>query len=577
MNDKPHWWQRVKNRIKNRREEKRLPKRYRKLQRNIIILMLVVTIIPLTLMAVLNAMQYQKNITTERIDPMRSIANKATHSFELFLEERLSAIKFIASSHSFQSLSDQKNLHRIYRILREKYGGYVDLGLINAEGKQVSYAGPYDLLNKDYSNQDWFKEVQVKGIFVSDVFMGYREFPHIALAVQHMTDSGDTWILRATMDTQKFANLINAMSMSPVSDAFLINNKDTLQTDSRFYGEVLNPLPIEIPNRDPGTHIMKDTDPLGRKIFVIYSTLIKHDLTLVMAIPRSFILKTWHTLMREMSYMLIASILLIVFATFSSTHRLVTRIREADEKREAAFRELEYNQKLSSIGRLAAGVAHEINNPLSIINEKAGLLKDLVENDMHHDKDKLMRQVNPILHSISRSRSITHRLLGFARRIEIQYEKLDLNEVLLETMGFLEKEAHHRDITVEQNLAEDLPRISSDRGQLQQVLLNIITNAFAAVSDGGKVSLTTWEADGEQVGIAISDNGHGMSQETLRQIFEPFFTTKKTYGTGLGLSITYGIVKKLGGDIKVNSTVGVGSTFTVFLPKKAPGGQNEQY
>lgn len=577
MNENLRWWQRFKNRVKNRREEKRLPKRYRKLQRNIIILMLLVTLIPLTLMAVLNAMQYQQNITTERIDPMRSIASKATHSFELFLEERLSAIKFIASSHSFQNLSDPKQLHRIYRILREKYGGYVDLGLINSEGKQVSYAGPYDLLNKDYSNQDWFKEVQVKGIFVSDVFMGYREFPHIALAVQHMTDNGETWILRATMDTQKFANLINAMSMSAVSDAFLINNKGILQTDSRFYGKVLSPFPLEIPEREPGIHIMEETDPRGREIFVLYSPLIKHDLTFVMVIPRSFVLKTWHTLMREMSYMLIVSILLIVFVTFGATHRLVKRIREADEKREAAFRELEYNQKLSSIGRLAAGVAHEINNPLSIINEKAGLLKDLVENDMHHDKDKVMRQVTPILESISRSRSITHRLLGFARRIEVQYEKLNINEVLLETTGFLEKEAHHRDITVEQNLAEDLPKISSDRGQLQQVLLNIITNAFAAVSDGGEVSLATWEADAEHVAVAIADNGHGMTQDTLRQIFEPFFTTKKNYGTGLGLSITYGIVKKLGGDIKVNSTVGVGSTFTVYLPKKAPGGQNEQY
>lgn len=577
MNEKLSGWHRFREKVRNWRQQRRLPKRYRKLQRNIITLMLLVTIIPLTLMAVINSIQYQQNITAERINPMRSIASKATHSFELFLEERLSVIKFIASSYSYETLSDQKSLHRVFRILREKYGGYVDLGLINADGIQVSYSGPYDLLNKDYSNQDWFREVRVKGIFVSDVFMGYRKFPHIALAVQHITDDGNTWILRATMDTQKFANLISAMGMSPVSDAFLINNDGILQTDSRFYGKVLSPLPIEIPDREPGTHIMEETDPSDRKIFVIYSTLIKHDMTLVMVIPRPFILQSWHALMREMSYIYVISVLLIVFVTFGSTHRLVRRIREADEKREAAFRELEYTQKLSSIGRLAAGVAHEINNPLSIINEKAGLLKDLVEHDMHHDKDKLMRSVNPILQSVSRSRSITHRLLGFARRIEVQYEKLDVNQVLRETMGFLEKEAHHRSITVEQNLDENLPGISSDRGQLQQVLLNIITNAFAAVSDGGRVSFSTREIDKEHVAIAIADNGHGMSQDTIRQIFEPFFTTKKHYGTGLGLSITYGIVKKLGGDIKVDSTEGVGSTFTIHLPKKAPGGSNEQY
>ena len=122
-------------------------------------------------------------------------------------------------------------------------------------------------------------------------------------------------------------------------------------------------------------------------------------------------------------------------------------------------------------------------------------------------------------------------------------------------------------------LAETLPLIASDRGQLQQVFLNIVNNAFAAVPDQeGRIAVTTWEKDPETVGISIQDNGCGMTDETLKHIFEPFFTTKKGTGTGLGLSITYGIVKRLGGDIAVQSKPGQGTMFTIFLPKTTPDG-----
>jgi two-component system NtrC family sensor kinase len=159
--------------------------------------------------------------------------------------------------------------------------------------------------------------------------------------------------------------------------------------------------------------------------------------------------------------------------------------------------------------------------------------------------------------------------LGFARRLETHYEILDINQILREVLGFLEKEAEDRNVRIELDLAEELPKIHSDQGQLEQVFLNLISNALAAVQDHeGRIQIRTWEINDNTLAMSIDDNGCGMSNETLRHIFEPFFTTKKGYGTGLGLSITYGIIKKLGGDIKVASEEGVGSTFTVYLPVK---------
>jgi two-component system NtrC family sensor kinase len=244
-------------------------------------------------------------------------------------------------------------------------------------------------------------------------------------------------------------------------------------------------------------------------------------------------------------------------------------MKQSDDRRELAYREIEHSQKLSSIGRLAAGVAHEVNNPLAIINEKAGLMKDLVEfTPEFGNKEVFLAPIRSIIQSVERCRAITHRLLGFAKRMDVEIEILDINELLKEVLGFLEKEALYRNIKIGLHLAGDLPRLASDRGQLQQVFLNILNNAFAAVQDGGTVSVVTWEKDMDTIGITFQDTGQGMSEETLKHIFEPFFTTKKGQGTGLGLSITYGIVKRLGGDIDVQSRPGIGTRFTVFLPKK---------
>ncbi|MFC1811369.1 ATP-binding protein [Thermodesulfobacteriota bacterium] len=563
-----NWYQRLISGLLQPGGEAASPDRYNILRRNIIVLMLLVTIVPLILMAAINHYQYRVTIKNEIVNPLRLLSNKTKHSFELFLDQRLANLRFIASAYSYEELADEKNLNRIFRILKGEFGGFVDLGLIDCKGIQISYAGPYDLLGKDYSQQSWFQEVAVRGVYISDVFMGYRKFPHIAIAVQLFNEERGCWILRATFDTDIFDNLIASMGLNPQSDAFLINHKGIFQTSSKFYGKVLEPCPFSPPPGKYGSLLTEGTDSGGREILTIYTLLEKPNYTLVVVKPRSTLLKTWFTLKSEMFFIFFTSVILIIMVVFKLVGVLVKNMREADEKREFAFRELEHSQKLSSIGRLAAGVAHEINNPMAIINEKAGLMKDLVEYDKQFEKkEKFLELTDSIIQSVERCKTITHRLLGFARRMEVKFEMLAVNELIKEVLGFLEKEYIYRNIDIRLQFAGDLPRISSDPGQLQQVFLNILTNAFAVVEDGGHVSITTCDEDAEFIGVSIQDNGCGMTAETQKHIFEPFFTTKKGYGTGLGLAITYGIVKKLGGDVKVQSAEGRGATFTVYLRK----------
>ena len=546
------------------------PLKYKVLRRNMIIIMALVTLLPLFLMALINYHEYQKALKSEIIVPLGSLVNKTKHSFELFLTERLSTVSFIASAYSFKDLSDQNMLNRIFHVMKQEFGGFVDLGLIDSSGLQVSYVGPYKLKGKIYKDHDWFHEVSVRGSYISDVFMGYRKFPHIIIAVQSESGKGERWILRATIDTQTFNNLITSMGLDASSDAFIINRSGIFQTSSRFYGNVLEKFPLPLPTVSYVSNVLEMVDSKGKDILLAYAYFASPAFILVLVKPKSEVLKSWYTLKGEIFFIFIASVVVILLVVFKLTDVLVKRIEESDRKQQMTYSEIEHTNKLASIGRLAAGVAHEINNPLAIINEKSGLMEDLIGSMSDFPKkEKFLQLAESIRQSVDRCSTITHRLLGFARRMDVEIEALDLNEVVLEVFGFLEKEAFHRNIEVRLQLTDNLPQIFSDHGQLQQVFLNILNNAFTAVDDGGMVVIRSWENDPDTLGVSIQDNGAGMSEETKRHIFEPFFSGRKGYGTGLGLSITYGIVNKLGGRIDVNSKEGQGTAFTVFLPKRA--------
>jgi len=233
-----------------------------------------------------------------------------------------------------------------------------------------------------------------------------------------------------------------------------------------------------------------------------------------------------------------------------------------------SLHQVEYANKMASIGRLAANVAHEINNPLAIINEKAGLIKDLFLFKGEYSKDeKLINLIESILASVKRAGTITKRLLTFARKFEVSIQKIDVKKLLEDVLGFFQREADHRDIRLKLTAQENTPELESDVGKLQQIFVNIINNAFAAISDGGRIDVSAGMEDNEKITLTIADTGCGIPKEDLDRIFEPFFSTKTgSGGTGLGLSITYNLVQEIGGKILVDSEVGKGTTFKITIP-----------
>jgi two-component system NtrC family sensor kinase len=533
-----------------------------------IVLMVVITLVPLFLMALVNRYQYHKTLNLETIQPLRVRVNDSRRSFEMFLTQRRSALSLIASAHSLDEMTEETTLARTLTALKREIGGFVDLGVIDSDGFQLSYVGPYELQGKSYADQRWFQEVAVRGTHVSDVFLGYRQFPHFVIAVQHLSPTDDWWVLRATIDTERVNHLVGVFEPDLHCDTFIVNRSGVLQTPSRFYGQALETLPIPLPPMSYEPAVLESEDPEGREILLAYVYIDSPAGVLMTARPKEEVLKSWYSLRSESILLLVISTIVICIVVFRLSGGLVRRIEESDKKREMASHEMQYSSKLATIGRLAAGVAHEINNPMAIINEKAGLMRDLIDLDPDFpQKDKLLPLTDSVLNSVGRCRTVTHRLLGFARRMEVKMEYLDLNYVVREVVGFLEREAFHRSVEVKLELDEDLPMIPSDQGQLQQVFLNILNNALEAVDEGGRVVIRSWIRDDACVAVSFQDNGAGMPKETLEHIFDPFFTTKSAYGTGLGLSITYGIVERLGGVIEVESEEGAGTTFEIVLPR----------
>ena len=252
------------------------------------------------------------------------------------------------------------------------------------------------------------------------------------------------------------------------------------------------------------------------------------------------------------------------------------KIRREEEKlREAEFREKMEQQmiateRLASLGTLAAGVAHEINNPLAIIKESAGWMKLILNKEEFAEiprKQDFDMALDKIEKGVERAKRITLKLLGFARKGDSVLAEVDLKELAGEAIQLVGREAANREIEIVRKMDVPENTIWSDPYQLRQVLLNLITNAIHATESGGKITIKL-EVTGENVALIVQDTGQGIPKENLEKIFEPFFSTKSPgEGTGLGLFVTRGIVEKLGGTIEVESQLGNGTSFCIKLPK----------
>ena len=546
---------------------------YRKFWLFSILLRVTISVVPLVIFLIINfslahtALRNENKLRTVRI------TSNTKRTISYFLEERLNALKFILKETEFERIKNPVGLSSILQNLKMGFGGFADLGLIDESGVQINYAGPFDLLGKNYREQKWFMECVNTGSYISDVFLGYRKLPHMIIALKWPMQNGSFYVLRSTLDIKNFIRILFSLELSRKSDAFLCNREGLLQTPSKYYGKILERIDLPIPEYSPHSEVIETMDKTGIPILIGYAYIENSPYILMLVKQSKEIMIGWYSLRNEMIWFFSTCIIVTIIAALSISTFMVNKIYNADQTRLQAMERLESSSRLISIGRLAAGIAHEINNPLAVINENAGLIKDLFALKKEYKADqRLMELIDDVLESVERCGETTKQLLGFARHFEPTIQPLQMNKVISEVLSFLRKEASYRNISINIDIPEDFPVIYSDHGSLQQIFFNLINNSFQAMNEGGRLDVLVAKKDERYIAVSIKDSGCGISQEDQKNIFEPFFTTKTMKGgTGLGLSIIHGLVRKLKGNISVSSKIGEGATFTVTLPIKHEG------
>ena len=497
-----------------------------------------------------------------------AIAEHQANTLDLFLTERRLNLANLIDHPRFSIPPSSSEMTEYLQDLKRVSDAFVDLGFFDPSGIQIAYAGPHPSLeSRNYRNEDWYVTLQrSKDSFViSDIYMGFRQQLHFTIAVSRMYE-GRMIALRATLDPARMYEYIQSQQAAGDVLTSLVNDKGLYQLVDGVIGQPLDTCPITVPlEQKYGEGTAKINNATRQYAFRWLRNaewcLIVQSIADTGGIFSNFQMRS----LVVSAALLLLSIIIIL----NRSSKMVAQQKQADQTRA----QLEHAAKLASVGELASGIAHEINNPLAIITVESGLLMDYLDPQFKQkiDDGELRQRLQTIQDSAFRCRDITRKLLRFVRRSDFDLQEHDIHQLIDDVIvGLLGNEIELSDLNVVRRYDPSLPLLVTDGNQLQQVILNIVNNARDAIGDkSGEIIISTSQI-GKKIVISIQDNGGGMTPEILDKLFVPFFTTKEVgKGTGLGLSVSYGIVRSLGGEIKVESVAGVGSTFRLILPFKS--------
>ncbi|UCD79647.1 MAG: ATP-binding protein [Desulfobacterales bacterium] len=553
---------------------------YAALKKLIFVTMILVPFIPFILTLGIGYYNFAASLETNTIASMHRIVRDHRQMIESFLMERKADLEFILNTQSFEELQRPENLDRIFEYLQKESHAFVDLGIFDENGLHVAYKGPFQLSGKVYDQAPWFKAVIENGFFISDVFLGYRQVPHFVIAVAQ-EGQDRRWVIRATIDSHIFNDLVKNVRIGKTGEAYLLDAQGVFQTDRRSGGILMHwdPDRPKYGSVHEGIKTFIETDALG-ETFLYATTWLKDNSWLL--VVRQEKADAFHALRRAAYLIVLTSILGgagIVAVAFFVTGFIIRRMERMDREKNQLGEQLIRAGRLAEIGEMAAGFAHEINNPLQIIKSEHALVEMILDDlkgkgqlTPSDDLADLEDSIDQIKHQVDRCADVTQAILQFGRKGEPVSQNIDLRSFIPGVVGMVTKKASVHGIAIEQQIAADIPAVHGDPRHLQQVLVNLLNNAIDATiarhgASGGEIRIESASPENRHVEIKVRDNGSGISRENLKKIFTPFFTTKPVgKGTGLGLSVCYGIVQKMGGDMAVASQEEVGTTFTIRLP-----------
>jgi len=545
---------------------------HRRLKHALFIGLLLAYLIPITLLTVYYNFEFNANVRESSKLQLSAVADSQRNTIDLFMQKRIVNVFNLFHLKAFNLEPSQTLMESYLANLIQSDNTFVDVGLIDSRGIQTGYAGPYPhLRNKDYSHEDWYKELinQPKSYIITDLYLGLRRQPHFTVGVKQIVD-GNYFVIRSSVYPDKLQDLLQDSGHGKRARGYLINREGIYQAVTPGFGGLLEPAAFA-----PG--VGKEADVVavrveGQAMLAAYTWLKEVPWCLVTLHTTAEVYREMYALRNIMLIGSAVLVLVIMVIIWVIVGRVIHWTESLEQDRVELKSQLYHAQKLVSVGQLAGGVAHEINNPLAIIESEAGLIRDMLDPALalESSPEAIIGELDQIDKAVHRAKSVTQKILSFVRRTDPQLIPCNINQLCDDVVsGVKEQEFKVSNITLVRKYAPDLPELMLDPDLLRQVLLNLVNNASEAVTEGGVITLRT-RREGDVVKISVADTGEGMTAEKTEKIFMPFFTTKEVgKGTGLGLPISLNIVEGFGGRIEVRSTPGAGSEFTVVLPVSA--------
>lgn len=544
---------------------------YRRLKRRLKAGFLTAFLVPLAILSIYFHLQFNLNLKDAGKTQLMILAENQRNTIDLFLQERVVNIFSLFRRSDLDLTPSSDDMRRYLQHLREMSDAFVDVGFLDETGLQIGYAGPFAYLQgKNYSHEEWFQALMHRdqNYYISDIYLGFRRKPHFTIAVKQVYQDR-LYVIRATLDPDKFYMFLRTIGQGKGAESSLINKEGKYQVVDPERGQLIGSSNY-VPSAKYGSGA-NEIHADGNNELVAYAWLNEVPWALVVRQPLDV---AYAAMYRARKVLIVATVVIVVLLSALitvTTERLLGRAQMMEESRKELRSQLIHAAKLVSVGELAGGVAHEINNPLAIIHAECGVIKDMLDPEfgMEYTPEKIRAELNHIDQAVFRAKDITQKLLNFVRKTEPRLIPCNVNDLLGDVVdGIKEKEFEVSNIKLLRDFDEKLPELLLDPDQIRQVFLNIINNAGDAIIVAGTITVTTRQNE-ESVRVTITDTGKGMTSDQMTKIFLPFYTTKDVgKGTGLGLSISLSIVETFGGRIEVQSVPGAGSSFTVVLPKK---------
>jgi len=527
--------------------------------------------VPLLLLAAFFQFHYRQLVRDGMSSHLEVIAEHQARLFDLFLRERLTNLSNLADDPRFPTATHGPAVLSSYLAeLQRASEAFVDVAVVDRQGSLVAYAGPVEYpAGFDYRTESWFRELtsEQRESVITDIYLGFRGRPHFTIALERDTPDGPL-ILRAAISPERLAEYLTGLEGANEVRAAVVNATGVLQVTTPRQDAPFDTSRF-VPPREPARgHVH-----LGRGTDYAWGWLSEAPWALVVTEAPGVAGNAGATapgmgLLPTVAVFLVMGLVILVRARQVVGRQLATEMHEAE-----LSGQLVHAAKLASVGELAAGIAHEINNPLAIIAEEVGELKDSTDPGLALPDEEpidLNEHLDIVLDAVFRCRDITRKLLTFVRQTDVRLDRIPVHDVLddvLDTM--LGNELMLSNIRVVRSYAFRAVAILADRNQLVQVFVNLVKNAIDAMPGGGTLTVSTSVRNGK-VAISVRDTGCGMRPEQMERVFTPFFTTKDPgKGTGLGLSVSYMIIQNFGGAFYVDSAPGRGSVFSVELPVAA--------